>query len=80
MEIYSKPSVLNAASIHGLIPLAAAGAALAEGVAAIASLSAAKAAVVGVAAGLAVGRAKGVNSIDSFHTGTLTARKDFALG
>ena len=69
METYKKPTIVDNASIGGIIPLAA-----------LAGLSAAKLAVVGVAAGLGLGAAsRGNGNIDSTHTDALTARKDFSF-
>lgn len=69
MKIYKKPQIVGVDSANGLVPLAAAATA-------ITGLSAAKLLVVGAAAALA---SKGNNIINSFHTGTLTARKNFTL-
>ena len=66
MEKYRKPVITNYddVNVNGLIP-------------AIAGLSAAKLLAVGAAMGLAA--SKGVVTINSKNTSTLTARKDFAL-
>ena len=83
MNFYQKPVIISAHAAHGIIPLAAVGAAAASAistsVAAIAGLSAAKAAMIGAASGLAVGAARGDNRIYSLHTKPLTARKNFML-
>lgn len=68
MRTYKKPVIVDVNSSEGLFPALA-----------IAGISAAKMLAIGAAAGLAVGAAKGGGKINSNHTSTLTARKNFAL-
>lgn len=72
MEIYKKPLISSRDFLNGVFPVA---------IMPLVGLSAKALAIVGAGVGLATGLAssKGVNDIDSMHTSTLTARKDFAL-
>ena len=70
MELYKKPLIAVGWNANGVVPALLGGA-----VAAVKGLSAAALLVAGVAMGLS----KGDNRIDSTHTNTLTARKDFSL-
>ena len=74
MGIYKKPLITSIDYAKGIFPLAGAGVALIN---ALAALSASEAAVIGVAAGLGAGvaAAKGNNIIKSYHANALTARK-----
>ena len=75
MMAYKKPAVINAATVHSVLPAAALVSAVAKAAAIVASFSVAEAAAVGAASGIAVGAAKGDNKINPFYTRALNKRK-----